>query len=232
MEDVISKIDKLRNERNFEAAYKLIKDAIKNDGKHSPDLYWRYAAACRDMALTAGKKDKKIYKDYVMEGLEAAEEGVKLGPDNPRCNCWYGIFIHYESELEGIKKRIENSFKMKEYFQKALKGEPDYDVALHSMGRWCFEVTDLPAIQRAIAKTFFATPPTSTYEEGLEYLLKAEKHAAQPMPGNDLYLAKTYQRLKDKEHARHYCDKVLKFTWDDMETEEAKKEIHSIVKSL
>ncbi|CAL8096165.1 unnamed protein product [Calicophoron daubneyi] len=232
MEELQSQFTSLRKEEKYQTAYDLIKDAIRKNGKPDPELCWREAVTCRDLALTLGKKDKKLFKHYVMEGMQAVEEGLRLDPNNARCHCWYGIFLNYVSELEGIKKKIENSYKIREHLQKCLEREPDYEAALHCMGRWCFEVTDLPSIQRSIAKTFFGAPPTSTYEEGLTYLLKAEKCCTTPNPGNDLYLAKTYYRLKDKQNCRHYCDKVMSSPLCDSETEQAKKEVCSIMKSL
>ncbi|KER31585.1 hypothetical protein T265_02222 [Opisthorchis viverrini] len=40
------------------------------------------------------------------------------------------------------------------------------------------------------------------------------------LPNNALYLAKTYQRLKKNDLAKEYCERVLKFTDTDLETEE------------
>ncbi|GAA52429.1 hypothetical protein CLF_108068 [Clonorchis sinensis] len=67
------------------------------------------------------------------------------------------------------------------------------------------------------------------------------------LPNNALYLAKTYQRLKKNDLAKEYCERVLKFTDTDLETEEvcssylyrnmallfqAKKEATDMLKSL
>ncbi|TGZ73240.1 hypothetical protein CRM22_001634 [Opisthorchis felineus] len=232
MEDVIKEFTTLHDEKKHDAAYKLICDAIQNRGMNDPELHWRHAMACRDMAMTAGKTDKALYKKFVNEGLEAAETGLKQDPENPKCHCWSAIHLNYTAQLEGINKRIENSFKMKEHWLKAIHANPDDSVTLHALGRWCFEVTDLPWIKRKFAQAFFSTPPTSTYEEGLEYLLASEKAFPNQLPNNALYLAKTYQRLKKNDLAKEYCERVLKFTDTDLETEEAKKEATDMLKSL
>ncbi|GAA52430.1 regulator of microtubule dynamics protein 1, partial [Clonorchis sinensis] len=175
MEEVIKEFTALHDEKKHDAAYKLICDAIQNRGMNDPELHWRHAMACRDMAMTAGKTDKALYKKFVSEGLEAAETGLKQDPENPKCHCWSAIHLNYTAQLEGINKRIENSFKMKDHWLKAIHANPDDSVTLHALGRWCFEVTDLPWIKRKFAQAFFSTPPTSTYEEGLKYLLASEK---------------------------------------------------------
>ncbi|KAF8571463.1 Tetratricopeptide repeat protein [Paragonimus westermani] len=251
MEDVISEFTALQEAKKYEPAYNLIRDAIKNRGMNDSELHWRHSLICRDMAMTAGKQDSTLYKRLVEEGLEAAEAGLKINPEHPKCHCWSAIHLNYLSQLEGINKRIENSFKMKEHWLKAIKANPDDAITLHALGRWCFEVTDLPWIKRKFAQAFFSTPPTSTYEEvdvsnsslskrtliplyfqGLEYLLASEKVSPNFIANNSLYLAKTYQRLKNKDLAKHYCQQVLDFKDTDLETEEAKKEASEILKNL
>nr|CAD7586046.1 unnamed protein product [Timema genevievae] len=65
-------------------------------------------------------------------------------------------------------------------------------------------ITDMPWYQRQIARTFFATPPTSTYEEALQFFSKAEEVDPQFYSQNLLMLGKTYLRINDLENARHY----------------------------
>ncbi|CAL8096156.1 unnamed protein product [Calicophoron daubneyi] len=169
MEEVIDKFTTLHRAGELEAAYQVISEAILRRNMQDPELYWRYAVCCRDMALTLGRKDKKIYKKFVMEGFKAATEGLQMNPEHPNCNCWYGVFLNYISEMEGIRKRIQSAYQIRDYFQRALLAEPDNFVALHAMGRWCFEVSDVPMYQRLIAKAFFATPPTSSFKEVREF---------------------------------------------------------------
>lgn len=46
---------------------------------------------------------------------------------------------------------------------------------MYMLGVWCYEVTILPWYQRQIASKVFATPPTSSYEEALQFCERAEK---------------------------------------------------------
>lgn len=232
MDEVIKQTDDLINAGKFEEAYTVVTNAIQKQGMTDPELYWRHARLCRDLALTAGKNDKAVYKKFINEGLEAAELGLKMDPSHPKCHCWVAIHLNYQSELEGIDQRIKNSFKMKEHWLEALKVTPNDAVTLHSLGRWCFEVKDLPYLKRKFAELLFGSPPTSTYEEALKYLLASEEASPGLITNNSLYLAKTYSRLKDNANAKKYCNKVLSFTADDMESEEAKREATKLLKSL
>ncbi|VDP31289.1 unnamed protein product [Echinostoma caproni] len=246
MDEVISQFTSLHDNKKYEEAHRLICDAIENKKIKDPELQWRRAFVCRDLgksvlchfflslsiALTQGKSDKHVYTKYLHEGLEAAELGLKLNPDHPKCNSvssipcsphgmlsqWCAIFLNYVSQLEGINKRIENSFKMKDHWMKAIAANPDDGVTLHALGRWCFEVSDMPWIKRKLAETFFSTPPTSTYEEVSSIFPQIILHRT--IANNALYLAKTYSRLKQKDEAKKWCEQVLQFTADDLETEE------------
>ncbi|KAH8870446.1 Regulator of microtubule dynamics protein [Schistosoma japonicum] len=231
MDAVITEWKRLDNDKEYKKAYDVVCNALNNNTK-SPEIYWRKAHSCRNLAISLGKNDKQIYKKYIEEGLLACSEGLQIDSENPKCNSWYGIFLNLSSELEGINKRIENSFKMKDHWMKAIKADPDDFVTLHALGRWCFEVTDLPWIKRKFAATFFGEPPTSTYEEALNYLLGCEKKAPGVIVKNSLYLAKTYHKLMNHDLAKHYCHKVLEFTENDLDTEEAKKEASELLKKL
>ncbi|RTG82290.1 uncharacterized protein DC041_0006139 [Schistosoma bovis] len=230
MDGVIAEWEKFEDSKKYEEAYSVVSNAIIDN--KDPELYWRKARSCRNLANSLGKNDKQVYKKYIEEGLSACDEGLRIDPENSKCNSWYGIFLNLSSEIEGINKRIENSFKMKSHWMKAIKSNPDDFVTLHALGRWCFEVTDLPWIKRKFAATFFGEPPTSTYEEALNYLLDSEKKAPGTIVKNSLYIAKTYHRLKNYDLAKHYCQKVLEFTEDDLDTEEAKKEASELLKKL
>ncbi|CAH8544588.1 unnamed protein product [Dicrocoelium dendriticum] len=114
------------------------------------------------------------------------------------------------------------------------------------MGVWCFNVTDLPGIQRLFAKAFFTQPPNSTYEEvGLSSLsikvfvhqaldfLNRSRQLADDMPvSNYLVTAKCYQRLHNNEMAAQFCNKVLEFSDEGFEVAEAKEEARKILKKL
>uniref|UniRef100_A0A1I8FKC8 Regulator of microtubule dynamics protein 1 n=1 Tax=Macrostomum lignano TaxID=282301 RepID=A0A1I8FKC8_9PLAT len=49
-----------------------------------------------------------------------------------------GILLDLTGRFEGTKKRIENSFLVKEHFTKALDKKPDDAVVLHCLGVWCY----------------------------------------------------------------------------------------------
>ncbi|CAH8547794.1 unnamed protein product [Heterobilharzia americana] len=231
MDGVVIEWKKLCEAKNYKGAYDVVSNALNQNMKYS-DLYWRKAQTCRDLGIFLLNMMMKSSANSFGKADKMYINGLRLNPECPKCNSWYAVFLNYSSQLEGLNKRIENSFKMKEHWLKANKADPDDYGTLHALGRWCYEVTDLPWVKRKLASTFFGTPPTSTYEEALNYLLESEKKAPGALANNALYIAKTYHRLKRNDLAKEYCRKVLQFTEDDLETEEAKAEASELLKKL
>lgn len=61
-------------------------------------------------------------------------------------------------------------------------------------------------MERKLAATLMATPPTATYEEALDFFLRAD--AKRQFIQNQLWIAKTYVALKDKKNAKEWFTKV------------------------
>uniref|UniRef100_A0A914P9M5 Uncharacterized protein n=1 Tax=Panagrolaimus davidi TaxID=227884 RepID=A0A914P9M5_9BILA len=76
-------------------------------------------------------------------------------------------------------------------------------------GRFRFEVASLSMIERGVASVLFGTPPTATYQEALEDLLKAEEMDSGAID-NMLYLGKTYKALGNDKEARRWLSKTSK----------------------
>ncbi|MEQ2187993.1 hypothetical protein GOODEAATRI_010406 [Goodea atripinnis] len=59
--------------------------------------------------------------------------------------------------------------------QRSIELNPKDATSLHILGYWCFAFAELPWYQRKVAAVIFSKPPTSTFEEALEFFLKAEE---------------------------------------------------------
>ncbi|KAJ1358919.1 hypothetical protein KIN20_017487 [Parelaphostrongylus tenuis] len=71
---------------------------------------------------------------------------------------------------------------------------------------------------RLLAKTIFATPPSSTYEKALGYFLKAEEISPGFYSTNTYYIGEVYEKIGNKDLAiKYYKDafKMAVVTADD-----------------
>ncbi|CAJ0596326.1 unnamed protein product [Cylicocyclus nassatus] len=59
----------------------------------------------------------------------------------------------------------------------------------------------------AVAKTIFATPPSSTYDKALHYFLKAEEISPHFYSTNTYYIAETHEKMGSEDEAlKYYMD--------------------------
>lgn len=79
-------------------------------------ILWRLARLC----YKAGKyqtQDQEEKKRLAGEGWGYIERALAIGGDRHNgCRRWAGILLSWSSEFEGIKKKIEKSFEIKNHF--------------------------------------------------------------------------------------------------------------------
>lgn len=206
----------------FVALRDAAKEMVKQDNKV---LAAKLLAALPNLGFAIGtdlkgKNDEKR-KELFVKCQEYAEKAVQLDPNSAEGFCWIGIMISELAEYEGNKKKIELSFKMKENWEKAIAIDPNHVNANFCLGKWCFEVASLSWLEAKAAALFFATPPTSTYDEALKYLLHAEK-VGPPNWYIDLpfTIGKVLYKLGRKTEAADYFKKVMDYPHEPAYEEE------------
>ncbi|KAI8790266.1 regulator of microtubule dynamics protein 1 [Biomphalaria glabrata] len=227
MLDVTEKADelyqtyKINDLYNYLTAYK----EIEND-----EILWRLARVTHDKAKY--EKDKHKRHNIMLEAFSYAEKALELNPNSAHCHRWYAALLYFTTEGIGVKHKIQSAFKVREHFDKALELDPDDVISLHSIGYWCFALAERPWYQRKIAATFFAALPETTYDEALEWFMKAEKIQENFMCTNLLMIGKTHLKLHNKEKAIEYLQKATEFKVRTPDDEESHKEALEILKHM
>lgn len=227
LQKVIDESEALYEKKDFRAMYDLL---IPHKESNDANILWRLARAATEKGKM-GNKDER--KQHIYEAWDYIKKALELDDKNFACHKWYGILLDYTGEYEGTQKRISNAFEVKKHFMKAIDLNPSDATTMYCLGYWCFLFADMPWYQRKIASVVFATPPTSTYEEALDYFLKAEKAEPGFYNQNNKMIGLTYLRMKDKENAKIYFQKAVNYqpvaTEDD---KTAVKEATDHLKSL
>ncbi|KAM7541048.1 hypothetical protein Aperf_G00000041498 [Anoplocephala perfoliata] len=225
---LITELDALFVKGDFQEAYDKL---VRSDGNYNNmdlALMWRLAQAARFLVLTKGKHDKKRKLEWIDQGLKVTEAAVEKYPTECLSNTWRGIMLNVKSVEEGIRKRIELCYRIREFFQKGLEANPNDYVTLHCMGSWCYEVASAGRAERLIAKTLFDEIPKSSFEEALEYFLKADK--VEPDRAFTVCrIALCYSKMKEKDKAKEWAQKAVKLPVQDSEMEEAQKECQRLL---
>ncbi|VDN98833.1 unnamed protein product [Rodentolepis nana] len=186
-----------------------------------------FARTVRFMVNSNCAKNKKEKELWIERGVEVLKEGVEKYPNDCLSNTWYGIMLNVKSKEAGVNERIKLGYEIRDYFEKGLKANPQSYIANHCMGSWCYEVSSLSKIARAFASTFFSSPPSSSFEEALEYF-KAAQSADSSNMLNMCRLAQCYDKLGKISEAKEWALKAISLPARDFEMEEALNECKHI----
>ncbi|PRP87976.1 hypothetical protein PROFUN_02713 [Planoprotostelium fungivorum] len=174
-----------------------------------PEIFWRYIRTLYDLGDT--KPDDKPFRQSLYEkGLEQATLLLQKFPEEWGGHKWYAIMLSSLAEYQSTKDKISNAFKIKEHAVKATELNPKDASSFHLLGRWCYSVSNVSWVERKVASALFATPPTSSFEESLQYFLKAGELF--PSVPNSFWTAEAYMQLRNTEKAREWYENALTMT--------------------
>ncbi|CAI8015560.1 Regulator of microtubule dynamics protein 1 [Geodia barretti] len=167
------------------------------------------AALLQGREVPDGVQEEK--KRLAGEGWSYIERALAAGGDRHNgCRRWAGILLSWSSEFEGIKKKIEKGFEIRDHFLSAIECDAKDATSMHLLGQWCYSVVSVPWYQRQVASVFFATPPQSTYQEALSYFEAAEKADPGFYMVNWLWIGKCHLALGKREEAEPWLEKTAK----------------------
>lgn len=150
-------------------------------------------------------RENKSEKDKLIRGgYELVNEALKLNENDFAVHKWMAVLLDAKSELDGIKARVSELKNVKIHMETAVRLNPEDPTSWHLLGNFAFGLADMPWYQRKIVSAIFASPPDGTYQEALDYFLKAEEKKPNFYSMNLLYIGKCYQRLKNDEKAKEY----------------------------
>ncbi|KAK0413804.1 hypothetical protein QR680_007002 [Steinernema hermaphroditum] len=207
-------IDQLFEDQKVEEAYDIVKKALTED-KENVELLWRYAAACYKCGSKLNKKEEAKKKTLYLEGREASVAAYRLNDSHFKVLKWAAIVSGELSDMLGMKERIEEGYKFKEYLDKALAIDYNESSLFHMRGRFAFSVANLSWLERKAAAAFFAEPPTATIDEALKDFEECEKLEDGAWLENNLYLAKCYLQKGNKDSGIKYLKLAVEMEADD-----------------
>ncbi|CAG5122567.1 unnamed protein product [Candidula unifasciata] len=227
MQDIIEAADELYKTYQTDKLYEHLlpyKD-VSND-----EIQWRLARVTHDKAKH--EKDKHKRHNWMMEAFSYAEKALEMNSNSPHCHRWYGALLYFTTDGIGVKHKIQTAYKVREHFDNALALDPTDVISLHSIGYWCFTFAERPWYQRKIASALFGALPETTYEEALEWFLKAEEMQENFMCTNLLMIAKSYLRIHNKEKAVEYLKKAADYHVKTPDDEQSQKEAADLLKHM
>jgi len=227
-EEVLEQADYLYSCAETEKLYQLLLQYKDSD---NAEFLWRLARASRDLSVLPDKTAEQK-KQLMFEAFEYAKKALEKDDNCFAAHKWYAVCLSDVGDYEGVKVKIGNSYIIREHLERAIELNPKDATSLHILGYWCFAFAELPWYQRKVAAVIFSKPPDSTYDEALEFFLKAEEVDPNFYSKNLLMLGKTYMAKKDDVNALLWLTKAKDYPAHTLEDKEVHKEAVDLLKKL
>jgi tetratricopeptide (TPR) repeat protein len=157
------------------------------------------------MTDTKPLESKIIYGKYA---LAYAQRAATLGPQDSEAQLSPAITYGKLSPLLGSKERVEFSPLIKESVDKALKLDPQNDLAWHVLGRWHQALAEIGGVKRTMSKLLYGTLPATTNEESVKCFEKAISINPNRLR-HYIELGITYAHMNRSAEARQNIEKGL-----------------------
>ena len=229
-DDLIKQGDVLDIKLQAAEALKFYLPAKKLQPKNA-QLLVRIARQYRHLMSDATTRDDKLELGGV--ALDYSLRAAALGPDDSEAQLAPAITYGKMLPFQSSKEQFEETSLIKNAAEKAIKLDPQNDLAWHVLGRWNRVLADTSLPKRMLASLFFGSIssggklPTGTNEEAVKCFEQAIKiNAKRPM--HYIELGRTYAQMKRTADARSSIEKGLAMPdteKDDPETKSQGREV-------
>jgi tetratricopeptide (TPR) repeat protein len=204
------------------AAFLKYKEVLKMQSTNMKAL-----CKCSELCSRIGQRQTvaKTRDEYYKAAKIYAETALKIDATNSDANTAMAIAIGRTTLTKSGKEKVTTAKDIRKYVDVALKTNPTNFLALHVLGRWHYEISNLTVIEKAAVKLLYGGFPPSSLKEGIKAFEKAKTLA----PGfalNYLELAKAYHRNKENKKAVALLNEMLllaNVTEDDVANKEIAK---------
>ncbi|CAH2268050.1 jg10360 [Pararge aegeria aegeria] len=212
----------------YEECYNIL---INSKNEKDIEVKWRLCRALYNMAKDS-KYDEQYRKDIIFQAFEIIAPELEQNWDHFAVHKWYALTLDAKSSNIGIREKIKQLENVKKHMDLAVTLNPNDASLLHMLGEWSFQVTELPWHQRKTIETLIARIPYSTYEDALEYFLRAE--AAQPRfySMNLLRIGYCYLKLNKCDQAKYYLKLAASYPAKSNNDHQANKEAVELLRTL
>ncbi|HTQ30330.1 MAG TPA: hypothetical protein VMI53_03895 [Opitutaceae bacterium] len=117
--------------------------------------------------------DPAAQRPLAEKALAYAQRAAALQPNNAVNVLSVAISYGKLSLCSDTRTEIRDSRLVKEYAERALALDPNYDWAYHVLGRWNYELASLGATRRFFAKLIYGGLPPASSTEAVRLLRRA-----------------------------------------------------------
>ncbi len=206
VEELIKQADLLEKQMKETEAYAKFKEVVKIQPQHLYALIH-----CSELASRIGRiqttKERQV--DFYKAAKIYAERALRVNPKDSDANMVMAVAYGRLSLQQSGKEKIAFVKEIKNYAEKAVASNAKNFKALHVLGKWHYEVTNLNAVEKTALKMFYGGLPKASFDSSLYFYQKAA--ALSPtFVLNYLEMAKVLYKLKKKEKAVEFLRYAIK----------------------
>jgi len=181
--------------------------------------------------LMADTDDKGEKQRLCELALAYGEKAAAAGPNNSDAQLSVAITCGKMLKLKSAREQVGVSRRIKESVDRAIKLDPNNDLAWYILGRWHQGYADLSTVRRAMGEMLFGKLPESTNADAAKCFERAiEANPKRLM--HSIELGITYAKLGREEEARRLIEKGLAMPNVDKDDPEAKLRGREALKTL
>lgn len=197
LDPLLVKGDSLFSLLKYEDALKMYQAAYQKNSSDYETL-WRLSMVY--LNIGEGLSDEKEAQKHYETALNYAQKATEINPEGDWGWTYVAAVNGRIALSKGGKEKVKYAMVIKESVNKALKINPDNDLANFIWGSYNFEAATLNPVLRSFAKTLFGEVPQGTIEDAEKYI----KKATILNPGRIQYhyeLARVYDHQKKSDEA-------------------------------
>ena len=201
----------LTDQKDYSEAYSFSKGMYASHPSNTI-VMWRHAEAINNFmeSFPNDKANTERRLKLINEGVEAMDKCIQTKQEDGQCYSWRAVIGSKWGDMQSLKDKIKNSYKIKEYAERASELIPNDGTAQHVAGAFHYHVANLSWVERKIASTLFHEPPTGSFEDAAKHLEKA--HVATPnFIRNALMLGDCYGHMGKTDKQKmwyHLCTRM------------------------
>jgi len=226
VDELVKQADAFEKQMKEQEAYAKFKEIVKSHPQHLYALN-----KCSELASRIGRMQatKEKQADFYRAAKIYAERALKVNPKDSDANMVMSLAYGRMALLLSGKEKIAYVRDIKIYAERAVAINPNNFKALHVLGKWHYEVTNLGVMEKAGLKVFYGGLPKASFDSSLYFY----KKAAALSPGfvlNYLEMAKVYYKMKNKNKAIELLKQTIKMPDTTSEDALVKKEAGELLK--
>lgn len=167
-------IDQLDSSHQNRQALELCRKA---DGifPNNPEILWRKAKHSAQLIYdTSNHKEKQ---QLARNAVQFAEQAVAIAPQNSKARLSLAICLGKLAQFEPPHRRIRFARRIYENARIASELDPSEDYAWHVLGRWHFELAQLPAPLQKTILALYPELPQPSLQSAIFYFTHASSLA-------------------------------------------------------